>query len=128
MPDTDRTEALLVDDDALVREALGSALRRSGFVVRVTSGGQEAVEAYRQHGARIGVVLLAVKMPGLDGPQTLAALRALDPDVRCCFISGDTEDETVANLLTLGASRFFPKPFRLAEVTDALRHLLGGQP
>jgi YesN/AraC family two-component response regulator len=66
-----------------------------------------------------------VKMPLMDGPQTLAALREFAPEVRCCFMSGYTEGYGREQLLALGASHFFAKPFRVAEITEVLRELLG---
>jgi CheY-like chemotaxis protein len=47
--------------------------------VWLAAGGQEALDLYQRHREAIDVVLLDVRMPGLDGPQTLAALRALNP-------------------------------------------------
>ena len=62
-------------------------------------------------------------MDGLDGPQTLAALRGLDPDLVCCFMSGDTGRYSAAGLLAMGAAHFFAKPFVLAEVVRVLREV-----
>jgi two-component system response regulator AtoC len=115
---------LVVDDDDLVREALGSALRRSGFVVRLAAGGEEAVELYRRHGD-IGAVLLDVRMPGMDGPEALAALRQINPAVRCCFMSSYIEGYSREELLALGANDFFLKPISLAELVVIIRHLFG---
>jgi CheY-like chemotaxis protein len=113
---------LVVDDESMVRDLLGVALRHFGFTVRPAAGGAEAVDLYRRHGADIDVVLLDVRMPGLDGPQTLAELRRLNPQVRCCFMSGDTGAYTTADLLTLGAARVFAKPFgSLGDLARGLR-------
>jgi CheY-like chemotaxis protein len=104
-------QILVVDDEPLIRETLGFALAHHGFAVRLAAGGREAVEVFRQHHGAIAVVLLDVRMPGLDGPQTLAELRAIDPRVRCCFMSGHTGDYSAAELLARGAAHVFPKPF-----------------
>ena len=90
----------------------------------VAASGQEAVDLYKRHQADIEIVLLDVRMPGsLDGPQTLAALRELEPNVLCCFMSGQFGGYTEAGLRELGASRVIPKPFRLFEVAHVLRDL-----
>jgi CheY-like chemotaxis protein len=117
---------LVVDDEPAVISVLCYALRSHGFGVRQAADGQEALSVYRQHGPDIDLVLLDVRMPGMDGPQTLRALRDLDPDVRCCFMSGYAGGDDEAELLRLGAARVLAKPFRLEGVAAALREVLGG--
>lgn len=116
---------LVVDDDDQVRSMVCAALARAGFRVWDAADGVRAVELYRENPGEIDVVLLDVRMPGLDGPQTLEALRRLDPDVVACFMSGDTAEHEPHDLLRLGARHFFPKPFPLGEVTEAVRALVG---
>jgi DNA-binding NarL/FixJ family response regulator len=67
-----------------------------------------------------------VRMPGLDGPETLAALRAINPQIQCCFMSGDLGGHTRPGLLGLGAAAVLEKPFTLDDVTHALRALVSG--
>ena len=57
------------------------------------------------------------------GPATLAALRAIDPTVRCCFVTGDPN--LTADLLALGAVAVFVKPFRLTELATAVAQIVG---
>lgn len=114
---------LVVDDDAAIRSVLQLLLQRHGFRVWLAAGGREAVELYRDHHDAISVVLLDVRMPGLDGPQTLGALRRADPAVRACFMSADPGDYRPDELLRQGARRVFPKPLPLPELLDALGEL-----
>jgi CheY-like chemotaxis protein len=116
---------LAVDDQACVRGVLEVGLRQLGFAVWPAGYGREAVALYRHHRAAIDVVLLDVRMPVLDGPQTLAALRAVDPHVCCCFMSGDLGAYTEVELRGLGAAAVLPKPFDLAELAQMLRRLAG---
>jgi CheY-like chemotaxis protein len=114
---------LVVDDEEAVRTVLEIALRLSGLEVRLAASGEEAVELYRRDGGSIGVVLLDVRMPGLDGPQTLAALREIDPDLACCFMSGDAGRYSTEDLLAMGTAHFFAKPFVLADLVRVLREV-----
>jgi len=114
---------LVVDDEAMVRTLLEVALRRAGLEVLSAEGGSSAVRLFEEHRGRIGCVLLDVRMPGLDGPQTLRALRRLDPDVVFCFMTGYPGEHTVAELLALGPARLFDKPFPIDEVVRAVREL-----
>jgi two-component system, OmpR family, response regulator len=119
---------LIVDDEFSLRHMLNIGMRQQGFAVWVAAGGQEALELYRCHHESIDVVLLDVRMPGLDGPRTLAALRELNPQVRCCFMSGDPGSYTEAALRDVGAAAVLPKPFHLAEVGRMLLEVAGRPP
>lgn len=111
---------LVADDDDAVRRVLGAGMRSQGFVVWLAVDGPEAIDLYRIYRDSIGVVLLDVRMPGLDGPGTFAALREINPDIRCCFMSGDPGHYTDQMLLDLGAAGVFRKPFPLGEVAQQL--------
>jgi len=119
---------LIADDEAEVRDVLHDKLQQEGFSVWLAADGQEALDLYRNHCETIDVVLLDVRMPALDGPQTLAALQEITPQVRCCFMSGYLGSYTEENLRDLGAATVFAKPFRLAEVAHVLGELAGRRP
>jgi CheY-like chemotaxis protein len=114
---------LVVDDEPAIRTLLQAALPRYGFQVFLAASGQEALAIYRDHRTEIAAVLLDVQMPGLDGPQTLRTLQAIDPQIRCCFMSGNLGDYGEEELLDLGAALVIPKPFRIAEVLEALQRV-----
>jgi CheY-like chemotaxis protein len=117
---------LVVDDEWGVRRLLKVGMRQQGFAVWLAAGGQEALELYRRHQETIDVVLMDVRMPGLDGPQTLAALRELTPQIRCCFMSGDAGSYTEDRLRNWSAAAVLQKPFPLAEVARVLWALAAG--
>jgi CheY-like chemotaxis protein len=117
---------LVVVDEAGVRGVLSAVLRQRGFVVWLAADGIEALEQYGRNRDAIDMVLMDVRMPGPDGPQTLGALRQLDPQVRCCFMSGELGHYTAQGLRDLGAVRVFTKPFRLPEVAQELWEMAHG--
>jgi len=108
-----------------VRHILYVVLRKEGFTVWLAADGLEALEVFRKYHESIGIVLLDIRMPRLDGPGTLTALRQLDPEVRYCFMSGDLGQYTEANVRDSGAGPVLPKPFRLEELTHRVRQLVG---
>jgi CheY-like chemotaxis protein len=114
---------LVVDDDHLVRSMIQLGLERDGFEVWTAATGRDAIRLYRTHRERIGVVLLDVRMPDLDGPATLDALRSLNPDVRVCFMSGHMGAYDPEELRQRGAVHAIAKPFRLNELARLLRLL-----
>ena len=114
---------LVVDDDNLLLNLIARVLKGFGFLVWTASDGAEAIGAYQQHRQEIDVVLLDVRMPGQDGPATLARLRQINPALCCCFMSGHSGDYTSDDLLAFGARCCFDKPFRLEDVAQTLRQL-----
>src|SRR5262245_23295877 len=96
-----RDGVLVADDEELIRALLGLALRGEGLRAWVAADGPEAVELFRQHQADVGVALLDVRMPGLDGPQALARMRELRPDLPCIFLTGYSGLYTEEELLAL---------------------------
>jgi CheY-like chemotaxis protein len=117
---------LVVDDEAFIRGLLNIALRRQGFAVWLAAGGQAAVDLYRRHHDKIDAVLMDVRMPVRDGPQTLAELRAINPEIACCFMSGDLGGYSAETLRDLGAAAMLRKPFHLDEVFQVLGKLTNG--
>jgi CheY-like chemotaxis protein len=116
---------LVVDDDERVRSRLGSALQRHGCTVYLAAGGREAVDIYGRHLKAIGLVLLDVQMPRQDGPQTLAALKGMNPQVFCCFMASRADTHTPEELLHLGAARVFHKPLGETELRSLYRTRAG---
>jgi DNA-binding response OmpR family regulator len=115
---------LLVEDEAYVRTILTLALERAGVRVVAAPGGHAAAELLRAEPG-VHAALLDVRMPGLDGPQTLTLLRAIRPSLRCCFLTGDHDPQRVLELLALGGDAVIGKPFSLADLVQAVRLLLG---
>jgi CheY-like chemotaxis protein len=114
---------LVVDDEPMLLDLLLLILQRQGFRVWTASSGPSALEVYRQQKDAVSVVLLDVRMPGMDGPQTLAELRKLNSSVRVCFMSGFTGGHNPEDLLALGAAAFFEKPFQIQPLAEQLWQL-----
>jgi DNA-binding NtrC family response regulator len=90
--------------------------------------GREAIDLYRAHKEDIAVVLLDVRMPGLDGPQTLDALRDLNSEVLACFMGGDGGTHAPDELVERHAAHVIAKPFMIDDLVDILRRLTHGVP
>ena len=114
---------LVVDDDQIVRMALMGATRKLGYEVLEASSGAQAVEVFRQHGARIRGVVLDLVMPGLSGRDTYLALRALSPGVRVLLMSGYSMNEEVEAILELGVRSFLSKPYSMEALARELELL-----
>jgi DNA-binding NtrC family response regulator len=115
---------LIVDDDEGVRCVLGRGLRHRGFDVRLAANGPHAVEVYGAHAGSMDMVLLDVLMPTQDGVWTLTALRALDPQVHACFMTGNSGRYTEQELLDFSGLAVFHKPIKLGQLADQLMRLI----
>jgi CheY-like chemotaxis protein len=120
-----RRDVLVVEEYGPLRDLLSRALEQGSFKVWLARSGREALEIFQFHADLITVVLLDVGMSGLDGPQTLAALRAVRPDLTCCFMTGGGGRYADAELLGMGAARVFTKPFSLDDLVRFLKQLEG---
>lgn len=111
---------LVVDDDPGMRDVLNKWLMNQGYRVWIAATGAEAIDLYTHHRDAISVVLMDVNMPIVDGTQTLAALREIDPQVCCFFMNGRVSGYTGADLLNLGVREVVQKPFRLIDIGQRL--------
>ncbi|MHC4814729.1 MAG: response regulator, partial [Planctomycetota bacterium] len=100
---------LIVDDQAAVREELAYALSFEGFETVEAKDGEAALAAAGD--GDFAVVLLDIKMPGLDGMQVLSQLRKDHPSLPVVMISGHGDIETAVVAVKQGAYDFLPKPF-----------------
>ena len=119
MPD-ERPTVLLVDDESAVRHTLTAMLSYHGYEPLPARGGAEAVEACRERGGRVAAAVLDVRMPGMDGPATLDALRVIDPLLPCVFLTGEAGDHSEHALHARGAAAVLSKPVRLAALGEAV--------
>ena len=116
---------LVVDDDPVVKHLLEVCLPRLGFTVWSVASGKAALSFYERHRERIDVVLLDVRMPDMDGPATFRELLRLNPEVKCCFMSGYSGQYTADMLEQMGAYALIDKPFNLDDLSRTLRRIVG---
>ncbi len=118
-----RGTALVVDNDAKVRFAASVLMNRLGFETIEASNGPSAIEMYERYPGRFDVVLLDVHLPGLDGFQVLARLRALDPEVQVVLCTSYDRDVTLT--LVPGRVGYLQKPFTEQDLALQLRWVGG---
>jgi CheY-like chemotaxis protein len=119
---------LVVDDDELLREVAKAALEIVGGwqVVTAHSGTEALTQALLQ---QPDAILLDVMMPGVDGPSTVAALRA-DPataQIPVIFLTAKVSSDKTETWSTLGLAGVIPKPFDPMTLSADMARLLGWQ-
>ena len=100
---------LLVDDDSKFRQILRAFLELKGFQVIAASSGEEALERLTNSDPR--VVLLDMKMPGMDGLLTLKHIRISHPHLPVICVTQMDEEETRGEAGILGVNDYLIKPF-----------------
>ena len=114
---------LVVDDEAAVRHVVSSFLEREGMQVFTAKDGEEAVEVFRRHAHEIGLVILDLTMPKMDGEQTFHAIHAISSEIPIMLTSGHSETEVVSRLSLCGLAGFIRKPYtRDAFIGEVRRH------
>ncbi len=120
------TRVMLVDDDALMRAGLRMIIDQSDDIVVVgeVDRGEDAARAVDEH--RPDVVLMDVRMPGMNGIDATQVLTAKDPDVRIIVLTTFEHEEYVFGALRAGASGFLLKRTEPEQLLDGIRAVAGG--
>lgn len=100
---------LIVDDEEPVREVLGEYFSSQGYQVDTASSGTEALERVQRQ--RPDLVLLDVRMPGLDGVEVLKKLREVDGRLPVVMITANEDVALARSMLSIGAFDYVAKPF-----------------
>jgi two-component system response regulator (stage 0 sporulation protein F) len=129
LPVTDRMKAtkriLIVDDNPVVQEVLRQFLVR-GYQVDVATNASQALAAVVQKSP--DVILLDVRMPGVDGLSLLKSLRGMGVETPIFVMTGYDSTQVALEALETGATGYLPKPFDLLHLDKLIAHAVGTPP
>jgi two-component system, NarL family, nitrate/nitrite response regulator NarL len=119
---------IVADDHVLIRELLERQLKELDADVRVYHAGtlQQVLEL-AQTAERLDLILLDLRMPGMNGFAGLQAVRQTRPEVPVAILSGQIEPQTIRDALQAGAAGYLPKTMRATGMLNALRLILDGE-
>jgi DNA-binding NarL/FixJ family response regulator len=125
---SDTIRVLVVDDDALVRAGLSMILAGAQDIAIVgeATDGNDVARTVAEH--RPGVVLMDIRMPGMDGLAATELLRAQDDAPEVIVITTFDDDEYVLRALRAGASGFLLKDTPPPDIVRAVRAVAAGEP
>lgn len=110
----ERFNVLLVDDESDFLAPLVKRLSRRNLNVRTASRGEEALEVLEE--SETDVVVLDVRMPGMDGIQTLTEIKRRHPEVEVIMLTGHADIEVAVRGMDLGAFDYLMKPASIDEL------------
>ena len=122
---------LVMDDEAGIRELLSVLLTSLGYEVVCTPDGAEAITVYQRAQASeqpFTAVILDITIPGgLGGKETMARLRAADPQVKALISSGYAHDPILANFAQYGFCGVVTKPYTVEQLHHTLQGVIHGR-
>jgi CheY-like chemotaxis protein len=117
----DKIKVLMVDDEEQFRATTSKILSRRGYAITMAGSGEEAIGILKKETQ--DVVILDVKMPGMDGHQALAEIKKIDADVPVIMLTGHGALDSAKESLKHGAFDYLNKPCEIdllaAKINDA---------
>lgn len=115
---SEQIKVLMVDDEDKFRETTSKILRKQGFDVTMAATGEEAVERMKQQPA--DVVVLDIRMPGMDGHQALARIKEISPEAQVIMLTGHGGVVSARESLEKGAFDYLNKPCDIGLLTSKI--------
>ncbi len=120
----DRGRILVVDDEVIMRTSLSRWIERDGYQVETAASGEEALEKLKE--TRFDILLVDIKMEGMNGIEVLKRVKETDPDAAVVMITAYGSIATAIEAMKSGAQDYLLKPFdpnELGLVIDKIRDM-----
>jgi len=111
---TSTPKILLVDDEERFRQTLAKRLQLEGYEVNTCTGGQEALADL--HGHVYDIVILDLRMPGMDGLTALKGIKELAPEVEVIMLTGHASVDVAVEIMQAGGAEYLLKPVSTEEL------------
>ena len=115
-----RGTLLVIDDEHFVRDICKELLEGSGYKVSTCSSGFEALAYYQLHHTEIQLVIIDMIMPQMNGFQTLAEFKKINPSVKAILSTGYHLEDATRKVLDAGFMRIINKPFSAQDLDKAV--------
>ncbi|MFD1708720.1 response regulator [Siminovitchia sediminis] len=115
-------KVLIVDDQFGIRTLLDEVLQKEGYEIFQAANGLQALDVTEKHDPDL--VLLDMKIPGMDGLEILSKLKEIKADIKVIIMTAYGEKDLIEKTKELGALAHFSKPFDIDEIRSAVRKYL----
>jgi DNA-binding response OmpR family regulator len=109
---------LIVDDEPIICEFFKDKFEKSGFTAFVAFNGADAITISREN--KPDVILLDIKMPGMDGITAMKKIKAADPDIAVILLSAKSQLHEIRAGLEAGADKYLTKPLPPEDIIKAV--------
>ena len=113
---------LIVDDEKNIRLTLSQTLEGRGVETETAANGEEALAKLKER--EFSLILLDLKMPGIDGMEVLRQISKIRPDIRIIIITAYGTIESAVEAMKLGAADFIQKPFSPDEIRELVSRVM----
>jgi two-component system, response regulator, stage 0 sporulation protein F len=117
-----KEKILIVDDQYGIRILLNEVFQKEGYETHQAASGYQALEILEKNAPDL--VLLDMKIPGMDGIEILKRMKVIDQDIRVIIMTAYGELDMIQEAKDLGALIHFAKPFDIDEIRDAVKKYL----
>jgi heterodisulfide reductase subunit A len=114
---------LIVDDEAIVRESIRDWLKDAGYEVSVAGSGEEALKLIQKQ--NFGVMIVDLRLPGINGIDVIKKAKALKPDIKSIVITAYPTMLTQEEASKLGAIDYLVKPIFPDKLEELIRDAIG---
>lgn len=111
-------KVLIVDDDQGLLDTMSVIFESRGHQAVIVDDGYKAVEAVKNQ--KFNVVLMDIKMPGIDGVETFRQIKKVSPETTVIMMTGESVEELVKEALAEGAYTVVYKPFNIGELIEII--------
>jgi len=118
-----KRKILIVEDEAVVRESVRDWLIEDGYDVECVETGEEALKKIKEE--EFGVIVLDLRLPGIDGLQVFEEAKELKPETKGVIITAYPSKETLEKAKGLGLLDYLPKPFKVEDLEKIINGALG---
>lgn len=120
-----KSRILIIDDEQILRNLLKEVLKEKGFVVNTAPDGFKGIKSNDFNNPDL--IILDLKMPGMDGIETLKNIRKTDKDVLVIILTGYGSAQTIRDAQELDVYEYISKPFKNDVMVNVIKEALSSK-